>query len=553
MKNILLICIKFTFVKPFFRFIILSISILTLANCARTGRPEGGPRDEEAPLFVTSKPPYETINFDKKEIELNFNEFIKLKDLNKQLIVSPPLKTPLVVSPQGSASKFLTLKILDTLLQNTTYIINFGNAIEDNNEGNKLESFKYVFSTGKYIDSLTTAGEVKDAYLSEKQKNINVLLYKIDSTFNDSIVFKKKPNYVTNTLDTASFNFSNLKRGKYLMIALKEASSDYIFNPKLDKIGFYTDTISLPKDSIIKKPLVLFKETQPYRFIRGKEISKGKIEFGFEGKTTDLKVKIISDTPKDFKSISKLEMDKDTLNYWFTPIETDSLNFIVSNEKFLDTVTIRLRKKKMDSLILSSSIGRTLHFRDTFFIKANNPIVKIDTSKITLINKDTLAIKYSSFISSKENKIGFIFDKKPVNNYSLKVLPSAIKDIFEQQNDTLNYNFSTKEIEDYGRITVNIVNQTSENLIIELLEGKDKNNLVERRFIKTSKELVFNLLEPKSYYIRAIVDKNKNNKWDTGNYLQKLQPERIIYFAEELKLRANYYLDGNIFTIKDLE
>ena len=539
--------------KPFLRFIYFSISILILANCARTGRPEGGPKDENAPLFVTANPPYETVNFDKKEIRLNFNEFIKLKDLNKQLIVSPPLKTPLFVTPQGSASKFLDLSILDTLKENSTYIINFGNAIEDNNEGNKLESFKYVFSTGSYIDSLTTSGNIKDAYLDTKPKNTNVLLYKIDSTFNDSIVFKQKPNYITNTLDTSVFNLSNLKEGKYLMIALKESVNDYLFNPKEDKIGFYNDTITLPRDSIIENPIILFKEKQPYKFKRGKELTKGKIAFGYEGEAEDLKIKIISETPENFKSISKFEIDKDTLNYWYTPIEADSLNFIVSNDKFLDTVTVKLRKKKIDSLLLKSSIGTTLHLRDTFFINGNNPLVKIDTTKITLTDKDTLAISYASFISKKENKIGFIFDKKPQQKYNINILPSAIFDIFEQKNDTLDYNFSTKEIEDYGRITIDIVNQTSENLIIELLEGKDKGKLVERRFVTDSKQIRFNLLEPKTYFFRAIIDSNKNNKWDTGNYLLKTQPEKIIYFTEELELRANYYLDGNVFTINILD
>ena len=240
--------------KYFLKFFLFSILILTFSNCAKTGRPEGGPKDEEAPLFVTSKPPYESIDFDKKEIKLYFNEYIKLKDLNKQLIVSPPLKNPLLVTPQGTASKFLNIKILDTLSENTTYIINFGNAIEDNNESNKLESFKYVFSTGKYIDSLTSNGSIKDAYLENPPKNTNVLLYRIDSSFTDSIVFKRKPNYVTSTLDTSEFNLTNLKEGKYLMIALKESTNDYIFNPKVDKIGFYKDTITLPKDTIIKNP-----------------------------------------------------------------------------------------------------------------------------------------------------------------------------------------------------------------------------------------------------------------------------------------------------------
>ena len=539
--------------RHFFRLIFFSISIVILTNCARTGNPEGGPKDEDAPLFVTSKPAYETINFDAKEIELNFNEYIKLKDLNKQLIVSPPLKTPLLVTPQSTASKFLNIKILDTLQENTTYIINFGNAIEDNNEGNKLESFKYVFSTGKYIDSLSTSGKIKDAYLDESQKNINVLLYKIDSSFTDSIVFKKKPNYVTSSLDTSLFNLTNLKEGKYLMVALKETVNDYLFNPREDKIGFFTDTITLPRDSIIKKPIILFKETQPYSFKRGKEITRGKIEFGYEGVIKDLKIQIISDTPEDFRSVSKLEIDKDTLNYWYKPFEADSLNFIVTNDRFIDTVTVNLRKKKTDSLILSSSVSGTLQLRDTFFIKGNNPLVKIDTSKITLVDKDTLSVPFVSIISNIENKIAFIFDKEPQQKYAFKMMPDAISDIFEQKNDTLNFKFTTKEIEDYGRITMDIVNETSNHLIIELLEGKNKDKLIERRFITGSGQIRYNLLEPKTYFIRAIIDENKNNKWDTGNYLLKQQPESIIYYPQELKLRANYYLDGNVFTVKNPE
>ena len=538
--------------KPILRFIFFVISVFILVNCARTGRPEGGPKDENAPLFVTANPPYKTINFNDKEIKLNFNEFIKLKNINKQLIVSPPLKNPLLISPQGSASKSLTLKILDTLKENNTYIINFGNAIEDNNEGNSLESFKYVFSTGTYIDSLSVSGEIKDAYLNQSPKSTNILLYKIDSSFNDSIIYKKKPNYVTSTLDSSSFNFTNLKEGKYLMTALKEVTNDYLFNSKEDKIGFSTDTIVLPKDSILKNPIVLFKEIQPYKFKRAKEISKGKIAFGYEGQTKDLQIKITSKVPEKFKNISKFEINKDTLNYWFTPFETDSLNFIVTNQKIIDTITVKLRKKKIDSLIFNSSIKRIIHFRDTFFISANNPIVKIDTSKIKLTDKDTTSVFYSSYISKKENKIAILFNKKPLQKYSLKIQPEAFFDLFNQKNDTLVYNFNSKETEDYGRITIKIENQTSQNLIIELLEGKDKNNLVERRLISKSQEIRFDFLEPKTYFVRAIIDTNKNNRWDTGNYLLKQQPEKVIYFDEELKLRANYYLDGNIFIIDSL-
>jgi len=537
-------------VKTIFKFLYLIVAVLFISNCARTGRPEGGPKDENAPLFVTAKPPYESTKFDEKEIDLEFDEYIKLKDLNKQFVVSPPMKNPPIISPQGTASKEINIEILDTLQQNTTYILNFGNAVEDNNEGNQLENFKYVFSTGDYIDSLTTVGVIKDSKLLETPKSVNVLLYRIDSSFNDSIIYKKKPNYITSTLDTTVFNFSNLKKGKYMMIALKEAINDYIFNPETDKIGFVSDTISLPRDSIIKKPIVLFQENLPYEFKKGKEVTKGKIEFGFTGNAKNLKVNLLSKVPDTFNSVSKFMKDKDTLNYWFTPIDVDSLNFIIANNDFLDTITVKLRKKKLDSLEISSSIRGTLHFKDTLFLKSNNPIVKIDTSKISLFDKDTLAVNYKVLASKKENKIGFIFTKKPKEKYNFKALPNAFNDVFGIQNDTLAYKFSTKEIDDYGRITLNVNNVNAKNLIIELLSGNKQDELVERQFIAASGKIIFDLLEPKKYTVRAIIDENKNNKWDTGSYLKKRFAERIVYneAINKVALRANFFLEEN-FTV----
>ncbi|QOD59353.1 Ig-like domain-containing protein [Polaribacter haliotis] len=524
------------------KIIFLLFFVVLISSCAKTGRPDGGPKDEDAPLFVTSNPPYESINFKEKEVELYFNEFVKLKDLNKQLVVSPPLKNPLIVTPQSTASKFLKIEILDTLATNTTYIFNFGNAIEDNNESNILEGFKYVFSTGTYIDSLKTSGEVQDAFFREKPKKTNIVLYRIDSTYTDSLIYKKKPNYVTSALDTTKFNFSNLKEGKYRLMALQESSSDYLFNSKLDKIGFYNDTISLPRDSILLRPIVLFKEVQPYKFRRGKEITKGKIQFGYDGKIKDLKVNLLSKVPDSFKSISRFEANKDTLNYWFTPIDVDSLNFTVSNDIYIDTVTVRLRKNKIDSLNVNFPSNKLLHFRDTLFIKANNPLTAIDTSKISLIDSDTLRVAFNIFNSKKENKLGIIFEKKQKSAYNLKLLPKAVSDIYKTTIDTLNFSFRTQEIEDYGKITLDVVNSKNENLIIDLISVKEKNKIIERRYIKSSENLVFDLLEPKSYIFRAIIDSNKNKIWDTGNYLKMRQPEKVFYYETQIDLRANNYV-----------
>ena len=129
-----------------YRFLFLSVLLIFVTNCARTGRPEGGPKDEDAPLFITAKPPYESVNFNKKEIKIDFNEYITLKNLNTELVVSPPMKNPPLISPQGAPSEFIKIEIIDTLKLNTTYTFNFGNAVEDHNEARNYE-FK-VWNSG---------------------------------------------------------------------------------------------------------------------------------------------------------------------------------------------------------------------------------------------------------------------------------------------------------------------------------------------------------------------------------------------------------------------
>ena len=536
--------------KHFFKILFsVVIIILLTSNCARKGRPSGGLKDSIAPIMVTANPPYKSINFSSKKIKLSFDEYITLKNINQQLIISPPLKFLPTITPQGSPSKDITIKLTDTLKTNTTYTFNFGNSIQDNNEGNQLKNFKYVFSTGTYIDSLKTKGSVKDAFQIEFDKNISVLLYKIDSTFNDSIIYKKKPNYVANTIDSTLFNITNIAEGKYLLIALKDVSNNYLFNPREDKIGVYNRIIELPKDSIINEPIVLYKEVNPFKFSRPKQISKGKLQFGFDGDRSNLKIELLSNVSNNFKSIIKFEPKKDTLNYWHTSIKNDSLVFKVSKDKLVDTVTVFLRKKIIDSLKINSNITTVLHLRDTLTFTSNNPITKIDTSKILFIDKDSVNVPFTNMVNDKTNKIKFLFNKQHNESYRLKLLPKALTDIFETQNDTLNYTFSTKEPEDYGSITLSITKEPTLQVIVELLSEQNK-KIIERVVVTDNNIVHFKLLTPGKYIVRAIIDANKNLKWDTGNYLLKQKPEKVIYHSTVFPIRSNYYYPLETFIIK---
>jgi hypothetical protein len=196
--------------------------ILLMWSCANRGRPSGGPLDLDPPVIEKVVPANYSTNFNADEIRIYFDEYVKIKDLQKQLIISPPLDNQPVVMPLGGASKYISIKIKDTLKPNTTYAFNFGESIVDNNEENPYPYYRYVFSTGNVIDSLSVQGYIEDALLKEPDAFVSVMLYEVDSMYSDSVVYKEKPRYITNTLDSlTSFKIENIKEGTYKLIALK--------------------------------------------------------------------------------------------------------------------------------------------------------------------------------------------------------------------------------------------------------------------------------------------------------------------------------------------
>ena len=201
---------KIKFIIPLLILIFISIS------CAKRGTPEGGPIDEAPPEVIKTVPENNSVFFNDKRIRIFFNEYIKLEDLNSQLVVSPPIeKNKYSIFPQGGASKYIDIDINETFTDSTTYVFNFGQSIKDNNEENELPFYKYAFSTGSYIDSLEIDGMINDSYSSKTEELITAMLYPFNNQFDDSIVFKNKPTYIASTLDSTYFKFTNLKSGKY--------------------------------------------------------------------------------------------------------------------------------------------------------------------------------------------------------------------------------------------------------------------------------------------------------------------------------------------------
>lgn len=533
---------------PFIYALVFFATVLSVANCARKGTPSGGPIDSIAPVMVTANPSYLTTDFKSKKIKLSFDEYVKFKDLNKQLIVSPPMEQAPLIRPVGTASKTISIEIMDSLKKNTTYALHFGNSIVDNNEGNPLEGFKYVFSTGSYVDSLRLNGTVSHAFEQKMKNNTSLMLYEMDRLYHDSIVYKEKPDYVASTLDTTHFELTNIKAGTYQLIALNEQRKNYLFDPKQDQIAFVKDPIELPTKNSYH--LRLFSEIQAFKIRRPLENKIGKIIFGYEGVLRPIKIQLVSKTPPEFKSFVSLEKDKDSLNYWYTPLENDSLQFRVTGQDLDTLFTVQLRTSKKDSLTLKALSARILHRRDTFALESNIPIESVNSSQIKLFEKDSLPIDFSARLDASKLQLSLDFQRKPEEHYSVEMLPNALVDFFGNSHDTLQYNIKTLSEEAYGTIEMTVGGILKYPLLAELYT--EKKGLIERQSSTGNKRFVFDRLIPDTYLFRVIEDTNRNGKWDPGNFLKKQVPEKVHHFGQKIKLRANWTVN-EVFECAPLE
>ena len=519
-------------------------SLIILFGCAKRGTPTGGPKDSIPPILVNASPKLNSTNFDSEEIRLTFDEWIKLDKVQDQLIISPPLeKSSYEIKPLSGVTKKVFLNFLDSLAPETTYTINFGNSIKDNNENNPLTFFSYTFSTGETIDSLYIRGNTKDAFSQESDEFISLQLYRVDSLFKDSIVFQNKPTYISNTLDSTNYKFQNLKEGKYLLIALKDVDNNYFFDPYYDKIGFIDSLITLPRDSVID--LKLFKEETEIIWDKPHFINSEKIGFGYYGKLDLDKIKIESNIPDSVNYVFIKEKETDTLNLWLSRNSFDSLNFSLIETDTIKLTTVKFDRKRdslIDSLNLSPKTVNVIHLKESFKISSNIPLNKIEDSLITIRDIDSLIIPFTTSINDRLDEIDIDFEVSPSDDYSIFIKPRAIKDIRGTENDTLQFNVVSQTLEDYGNVFLDVITNNDSKYILHLIDSSS-NIIREFNNVSSNSTIIFDYIRPGKYTFRLIEDLNSNDIWDTGNYLKQVQPEPVYYFPSELDVRANWDLN----------
>ncbi|WP_195909908.1 Ig-like domain-containing domain [Bacteroidetes bacterium endosymbiont of Geopemphigus sp.] len=525
-----------------------SLLVILLFSCAQQHPLEGGPKDTTPPAMVLAKPALLSTNVDTsiKNIRIFFDKYILLKNL-QQIFISPPLDTVPSFSPLDLAKKNIDIKFSNPLEKNTTYSINFGESIQDNTEGNKLPFFKYVFSTGAQLDSIEISGKVIDAYDRSLDKNIIVGLYKVDSAFSDTLIYKQRPYYLTKADKEGRYQITHIKEGSYFLMAFSGDSGNYIYKPEKGKLAFEPSTITLKKSDLYQ--LRLFKEVLPFKRLIPKQVNAGHIEFPFEGSLEGVHLEVIQKFDRE-----RFLHDSNTsiIHYWYKPIlksgkinEVTQIYFKLSSQEKMDSLSVILDKKDLPDFSLKK-LPQVSAFIKPVWFSAETPIYSVDQTKVKVskVKEDALQQVTFRLLCPKDDpkKIGLDFSKNPGSKYNIILEAEAIEDIVGNKNPLLKFTESTGEEGDYGHFELELSDLPDKPFWLQLL---DKENKMVEEFYGCENHYVIRYLEPETYRLRILVDENEDKKWNPGNLLLRRAPEPVYFYEKPVQIRAFWDIREN--------
>ena len=481
--------------KPIPKYIALLLVIIGFYACASTGMPDGGPYDETPPKFVRATPEPNATNNKRKKISIEFDEYIKLDKASEKVIISPPQNEAPEVKVSGHR---VLVEFFDTLRENTTYTIDFGDAIVDNNEDNPLGNFAYAFSTGEHIDTMEVSGTVLAAENLEPVKGIQVGLHK---NLEDSAFVKLPFDRISRTDSRGRFTIRGVAPGKYRIYALMDGNQNYFFDSKTEAVAFL-DSLVVP----------------------------------------DMRPAMRQDTVWN---------ELDTLAY-DTIYEVHYTRFLPDNlilRSFKEEKERKKRAKKGDTLkvepkffAMSVDAPSNLDLNRNIVLKFDEPVEHIDTAAIHMAVKvdslweDIPFILMADSVAPRQYQI--LADWQPGQEYQLKIDSLGIKGIYGLYTNKVENQLKVKTLEDYGTLYLNIVG-AGPHAIVQLLNSSD--GVVRQQPVTDKNTCDFYFLQPSTkYYIRLFNDDNNNGVWDTGNYAEKRQPEEVFYFPKVWEMKANF-------------
>jgi uncharacterized protein (DUF2141 family) len=532
------------------RFLLLLIIAFLVQSCARIGSPVGGKKDTLAPKFLSSNIDSTRVNVPRniKELRLDFDEYITLKDINKNLNISPPIPNIKRILPSNIANKFVLIQWSDTLQANTTYNFNFGNSIVDNNEANVLPYFNFAFSTGDKLDDLYISGEVKDALVAKKPTGTNenklvIGLYKVK----DTIDYKKKPYYITKVDADGYYELNYLSPGKYKIIAFEDENGNSMYDPGKEKVGFQKDPVEVEK-SVSGLNLKVYPSKKPIKYLETKEVPGGVL-MTFDGHPDEVKVVSLNDKLKDIKVTHRPKSD--SINVWFDAVKSDVGQNTTENLKFGYNANIPGTKK--DTLynaslfykynaknamdISADNGGGVLPPKTDFKILSNYIIDKINPEKWTLkIKGDSLTTLPFTAKISDTNPYQIIVksDFVPGKHYQLMVPSKTVTSYYDRVSAPHRFDFETDKVENYGSLAIKLQNAPATYYWIQLLDNSDK--VLYQKYMKGD-NIKFDILKPGEYIVRILVDNNENKYWDEADFLNEVFAEDSYIFYKTAVVR----------------
>jgi hypothetical protein len=572
------------------------IVLILAAACAKISAPTGGLRDKQPPVVTESIPESGAVNFNGKRVEITFDEFVTLDNINEKFMVSPPMKKKPRVLMKG---KSVLVEFEDKLKENTTYTFYFLDAIRDLNEGNIIDNYQFVFSTGPVIDSLSVTGYVYKAQTLEFPEKTQVIIY---SSLADTSVIKQLPDYISRVNAYGYFRIDNIREGRYRLYALKDDDNSKNYNRTEEDFAFLDSAIFVSaeksyipvvKDTTTKKPVIApAKSTTSTRAPQADALPPApvlkseyqlllflarKSDHYLAGTSRDSKYllsyifSLPPDTMKVDFSIPEISSDKyfiqesrkrDTLKIWLTDSSLYSQSLITTIIKYPFTDTLGVLDYKVDTVPM-----RYVSPRPTRGTKSTVPSLKVESNitgggikpgikiifkaETPFIQPDTAHIKLYIVGDSSKIKIPYSFDKD-INNTGRLILnakleqkkkyqfiadSAAFGNILNERSDSIGINFSVRDPESYNKLTMNIKNCEAP-AIIELMGNTE--NLMAREKIAKDGKVEFPLLEKGFYRVRVIYDLNNDGEWTTGDFMTGRQPEPVSYFNKEIEIKTGW-------------
>ncbi|MDE5639866.1 MAG: Ig-like domain-containing protein [Odoribacter sp.] len=572
-----------------------------VCSCANKGYPEGGPKDVTPPHVVVERPASFSCNFDKKSINIYFDEFVQLKNVNEKFIISPPQVRKPKVSLRG---KYVMVEFQDSLRPETTYSMDFADAIADNNEGNPLGYYRYVFSTGNLIDTLELSGNVVDAETNEPVYNAYVFIYRNQA---DSVPITELPDYMARTDSSGFFRLTNLRQDDYKVVAVMDENRDYKYVPETEQIGFLdsvvrpvmmemTRTDTLSGDSVMTTSylaygpnnlfLRLFPEEPTQLYMTNSERTQRELlyfTFSIPGRN-DFEIELLDTVVSMPWYLAEQSVGKDTVKLWLTDssvYKKDTLRFRLSylktdslHQKSPHTDTVRLvftekqkttrKKQKQEEeasakpvitfLNVKASGGSEQDLNRGILLEFEKPLTGVGLDSIKLFEKVDTVYQPVAFELKQDSVClrcyGLKVDWKPEKEYKLVIDSARITDIYGHHNNRLEKKFKVRGVESYGKIILHAKGGEGQVLLqLYKWENKKADNgrqvftIVDEKVVEGAGDVVFDFVNAGKYGIRAVFDENRNGRWDTGLYLKRQQPEKIVYLPGEINVRKNFDID----------